>query len=246
MQFVRIRGLSDDSNQAFFGSVRCRFFVDLKGVLRFIANKKEEREEFQTAGTEVSIVHIVSAALSRALKKEYQLNYKRIRIPWLLVDELVDASAEPVSVSVLDNKGIATVDYADSLNVQQIANELTEQATKRVIKASNSDIGRCLVISSPPDIDDEFDFVETDIVPYPGSGIVVVAVLGEVKLDRRVKHGRHSNQKHSPENGAPKPVLELSLTMIPAGTPHLADTNRCWRFVDEVQKLLRFPEMCDV
>ena len=57
-------------SERLIASMTCRFSIDLKGVLRFIANKKEDREEEQSLqGKDISVTHIVICAMARALGK---------------------------------------------------------------------------------------------------------------------------------------------------------------------------------
>jgi START domain len=232
------------------GSIKFRFAVDLKGILRFIANKKEEREEINSESADVSVVHIVAAAVARVLKKEHELKGKRLTIPCLFIDEVVDASSDPVNVSILENSAkssqIVTVNAADRLDAQTIATELSRVSTERDHNTSNHNLGHCLIIASPANVHDESDIVVSDVIPFAGSGIAVVAVLGEIRIDRRGRTSKSQNGgPYTPQMAQPRPVLSLSLLFSPCGASDVVNITQCRRFADEVQKLLQFPEMCD-
>lgn len=236
------------------GPVTCRFSVDLKGVLRYISNRKEEREEFGEGTEEVSVVHIVASAVARALKKNeggrLLLNKKRrrrIRVPLLLIDGVAaaagDASKDPVSVSVVSKNagGVATVSRADERSVQEIADELANDRNL-CTAASKRELGQCLVLASP-----NYDETEMHVDAAPiHPNVAVVVVVGGVHLARR-PHLRSSSGsgggKSSSNRGPKRPVISVSLTI--AGPHRASGVAMCGKFTEEVQKLIEFPEMCD-
>ena len=236
---------TERSRQQLTGPVTCRFQVDLKGVLRFIANKKEEREELKTGTAEVSVVHIVACAVARALRDEPQLDKRRFSIPWLFIDVLCPNRHpdDGVSVTISENEDEPiTLKSVDKSGVQTVADQFA-QLTK--LKGRQQELGQCLVMATTNY--DQID-METDSVPIDPS-VRVVAVIGGVRLEhnphpaRRASHGLPPNH-----NRSLRPVLALSLTMGgPAGCPGMGSVDfvTCRRFAEEVQKLLQFPEMCD-
>lgn len=222
--------LSDEAHV--LGPVTCRFAVPLKGVLRFIANKREERDELSNSHADVSIVHIVACALARALKKETTLHIRRVSIPWLLIDKVVHASSEPVDVSVSENGGgIVTLKGVDSQTIQDIADGLSA-AEDRTNKTK--EVGQCLVLAVSNDGQSE---MVTDAAPVHRN-IAVVAVVGGVHLE----HPPQAPRSSGVNSMSPCPVLSLSLTIT--GHRH-TDIVTCRRFADEVRKLLVYPEICD-
>lgn len=225
--------LSLSEEPSLVGPVTCRFTVDLKGVLRFIANKKEEREELNRGhadNTDVSVVHIVASALARALKKESALRSRRISIPWLLIDIVVDACAVDVSVSE-NGGGLVTLKGADSLKIQDIADVLSA-AEGRTNKTR--EVGQCLVLAMS-----NFDDSEMVIDAAPvHRDVAVVAILGGVHLEYPVK----SHRSNGTNGASPRPVLALSLTI---NGQLQTDIVTCRRFADEVRKLLVYPEICE-
>jgi len=216
------------------GPITCRFSIDLKGVLRFVANKKEEREELHRGSAEITLVHLAVSAVARALKNEEGMRQRRITIPWLLIDEYVDASMDPVDVSVSENAGgMVTIKNVDSRSIQEIADEM-EKAEN--IHEQTTELGECLVFTTP-----DYEQSETEIaVASMLEGVRVVAVIGGVRLERNVKAIRPT--AFGSPGGAPRPVLSFCLTM---SAPQQTDIVTCRRFADEVQKLLHFPEICE-
>jgi hypothetical protein len=216
------------------GPVTCRFSVDLKGVLRFIANKKEEREELEGGTADVSVVHIVACAVARALKKEETLRQRRVKFPSLLIDECVQPTSDSVDVSVSENAGgLVTLKGVDKRGVQSIADEL---ADLHHITDETRELGQCLVLATP---DYDQTDMEMDVAPaHPD--VSVVAVVGGVRLSRNTRSSRSAG--YGPPVGVPRPMLSVSLTINAAQQNDLAI---CRRFAEEVQKLLQFPEMCD-
>jgi len=226
--------LTPNEEASLVGPVTCRFQVDLKGVLRFIANKREEREELMAGTADVSVLHIVASAVARAMRMEPELHHRRITIPWLLIDQIVDASSEPVDVSVSENAGgIVTLKAVDRKKIQLIADELAEAEEST---SKTKEMGQCLVVAVSNNDDDSE--VETDAAPVHRD-VAVVAVVGGVHLEhKRQVSPRSSGSKRT----VPRPVLSLSLTM--AGH-HQADIVTCRRYAEEVRKLLQFPEIMD-
>jgi hypothetical protein len=214
------------------GPVTCRFTVDLKGVLRFIANTREDRDELNSGHADVSVVHIVASALARALMKEPTLRSRRVSIPWLLIDKVVDASSQPVAVSVSENAGgVVTLQGVESHKIQSIADGLAA-AEDRTNKTR--EVGQCLVLAMSNY--DESDMV-TDAAPVHPD-VTVVAVLGGVHLE----HPTTSPRANSAHAASPRPVLALSLTIT---GHHQTDIVTCRRFANEVRKLLIYPEICE-
>jgi hypothetical protein len=213
------------------GPVTCRFTVDLKGVLRFIANKKEERDEQQqhsAHGDEVSVVHLVATAVAKAWSKEKELRLRRVCYPMLLIDELVDVSSTPVNVSVSENAGgVVTLEGVDRRTVQSVADELNkaEHEYDRTKK-----LGECLILATPDSDESE---METDAAALPPD-VAVVAVVGGVRME----------QASARRNWSTRPPMLLSVSLT-VSIPHLTDVVGCRRYAEEVKKLLQFPEMCD-
>lgn len=216
------------------GPVTCRFSVDLKGVLRFIANKREEREELEGGTAEVSVVHIVACAVARALKNEESLRQRRVQFPSFLIDECVQPTSDSVDVSISENAGgLVTLKGVDKRGVQSIADEL---ADLHHITDETRELGQCLVLATP---DYDQTDMELDVAPVHPD-VSVVAVVGGVRLARDTRISRPSG--FGPPAAVPRPVLSVSLTINAA---QQNDLTICRRFAEEVQKLLQFPEMCD-
>lgn len=204
--------------------VTCRLRIDLKGILRYISNKNEERDEMRIKRADISAIHIVASALAHGLKKEPLLLTRKVSIPWLLIRRVINVSNEPIDVSISENGGdIVTLPAVDHCTIQQIAD-----CQKHM--DNNSKIGRCLILAMSSY--DEGDMT-TDAAPMH-EDVTVVAVLGGVHLER-------SDNPHSQVN--PKPYLNISLTI--SGTHQTVDLVTCRRFADEVRKLLLYPEICE-
>ena len=209
---------------AIISHVTCRLRIDVKGILRYISNQQEERNEMKSKHADISVIHIVASALANALKKEPLLLTRKVSIPWLLIQRVVDASKEPIDVSISENGGdVVTLSGVVRRNIQKIADchKDTDHTSK---------VGKCLILAMSHY--DEGDMT-TDAAPMK-KDLTVVAVLGGVHLER-------SGTTNSQTN--PKPYLNLSLTVT--GTDQSVDLVTCRRFADEVRKLLLYPEMCE-
>jgi START domain len=217
------------------GSVTCRFQIDLKGVLRLISNKKEEREELKRGNSEVAIPHIVACALAAALKKEPTLCAQRVSIPWLCIDRLVQSDVESLSVTFLSDTGdgfrATTINRIDP-NVQQVADDMNIATEDRF--SQDGAIGTCLIVAAP-----NFDQVEmeTDVIPMHPN-VRVVCSIGGVDMLRRVQERPGASGRQQ----APRPFLSLSLSVVNSDP---SDFGACRRLAEDIQTLLRFPEMCE-
>lgn len=251
---------NNDTHNRVLGPMTCRFTVDLKGIIRFVTNKKEDREELGQGTAEVSVIHLVASALARALKKEASLRQRRVTLPWLWIDKVVDVSSDPIRVSVSENGGRwLTLDCVDSRPVQDIADDLAEQeerqfrqniqqsmpscktttaTTRRQLPA----LGECLVLATP-DMDQSDPDTDFNVSVLPSqalaNNVAVVAVIGGVKLEhygRRNSGTGISSTMHHAANGsiagstAPAPRPVLTLTLTILG-PLQQDTATTADFV---------------
>lgn len=207
-------------------TVTCRISVPAKGIHRYLANAKEDKEERRLFHHDITYVHLVILAVAKALAKEKQMCARRHCIPWLMIDTTVDISLEPITVSVSENGGsVIHLENAQGRSVQSIADELTEAENNRdrgYFSAGESKLGHCLVLASH---DENLATVDAAVSPRPEVG--VVAVVGG--LQERV-------------DGNMPNILTVSLTIA---VPISADVSACRRYAADVQKHLQFPELCD-
>jgi len=233
-------------------TITCSFTVDLKGIYRFIANAKEDREKQQLAHEDITIVHVVACAVAKALVLEKALCTRHVYIPSLFLYVNMDMSGEPIDVSVsfLTNSkelrqqppagGIVTLHGVDRRNVQSIADELTRTAATerheagflaRLLGAPR--YGACWVLA--PSSGCETVATRPPIKLPPG--VAVMAVMGNVVDAPSVAGTGHSS------SSSPRSELSISLTMPVPKQDN--DVAACRRYAADVQKLLRFPEMCE-
>jgi hypothetical protein len=220
---------SPTNNEPKTGQVTCRFKVDLKGVLRFLANKKDDR---MPGSSEVSIVHIVSRACAVAVRKQH-LHRRHISIPYLLIDRYIPSTHEDcVSVSMVLEAGRApvTIERVDKMTVQEVADAAERSRHVGELQKATK-LGNCLVLASHnfDDGDIEADAVSVD------PGVSLVAVIGSVGLERSPA-GRFRS--------TPRPILQLSLT-VGAAAGQATTFSSARRLAEEIQKLLLYPEICD-
>ena len=115
--------------------ITCRLTVDLKGVLRFIANKEEERREQPNSGlAEISVTHIVLSALAQSMPKLNEFKKTRIYYPWLWIDGYLDeqheenkstAEIDSLTIAIMTKKGhLIRVPNAAQRTVQDIADHI--------------------------------------------------------------------------------------------------------------------------
>jgi hypothetical protein len=220
---------------ALLGSVTCRFRVELKGIQRFISNKKEEREEMKRGKAEVGITHIVACAVASAMKKEQALSAKRVSFPLLFIDRIVRCESKPVSVTFLSDSGNglkATTLHRVDHSVQRVADDMSSENAS--VAPQDVKIGSCLIIEAP-----KFEEVEmeSDVLPsHPN--VRVVCTIGGVHVSRDTPERTGALGRPS----SPISFLSLSLTVM---NTYSFDFAASRRLAEDVQTMLRFPEMCD-
>jgi hypothetical protein len=244
----------ESSDLTLVGKVTCRFSVDLKGVLRFIANRKEEQEGEVNTSTEVSVIHIVIGAIAVAMEEVEPLKCKRIFIPLLGIDGYYYPRGGGVNISLLvpgedRPDDIYTLAGVGSMSVQTIADRIVQEqdriheekkaTTNRFVEVAmwaglveRPALGSCLVIASPDDSDHAE--VDIDASPLHGSGVNVAVVVGGVRLVRDAKQAPSIKPP-------PRPTLSMSIT-IDCPVCNLAASRK---FAERVQQLVQFPEMCE-
>ena len=155
------------------GIITCKMQVDIKGAVRFINQKKEShiattasttpprrttKDSLNGVGDDdvsllshenapVTITHIVMKAVAKALYDNPELNTRRVRIPWLAIDDLyptrgVAVVAPSFSGAIFTDSCIVLED-AERLTVQEISSRVAAAASaaeerKKGIQASRS------------------------------------------------------------------------------------------------------------
>lgn len=207
-------------------TVTCRISFQAKGIHRYLANSKEEKEERNLPHHDITFVHLVISAVAKALAKEKHMCVRRHCIPWLMIDTTIDLSSQPIMVSISENSGsVINLDNVQDRSVQSIADELTEAENDRdrgYFSVRRSKLGHCLVLASHDE-----SLVEIDAVISARPEVGIVAMVGGLQ---------------EAVSGNMRDILTVSLTMA---VPPSADVTACRRYAAEVQKLLQFPELCD-
>jgi hypothetical protein len=225
--------------------VTCRFTVDLKGVLRFISNKQEERQEINNGadadGSDISVTHIVMTALAQSLVKYPSFNRTHISYPLLLVDGYVANESIQMGIPTNPSGGILSV-QVEHKTVQEIADALAQAEREHALATtdtpkeptfllshfsslwqwlwqwqSTTPIPQFVVMATP-----DSDHCQVDIDAGNLPGVTVAVVVSGIRLVQK------------------KPTLSMSLTIQ---SPLAVET--CREFAEHVQKLVQFPEMCD-
>ena len=257
------------------GTTTCQFSVDLKGVLRFIGMKREEKNERSQAKgaassssqAEVSVVHIVATALAKAMRNHATCwNYRRVKLPLLLIDGCYHYPSSKLALSVsLASGRLLTIEDFRLKNIPAVANALlaAEKASQEDIHSSwmlplSQSIskllslptgqprhGRCLIVLTKTD--SAADNQTSKSSDAPGVEITqcqlpddldVLVVVGGIRLQRNTGAVMGSPARALP----PKPILSLSLAI---NTASVLDVAKCNAFAEDLQKFIQFPELCD-
>ncbi|CAB9508003.1 expressed unknown protein [Seminavis robusta] len=279
IRYVVLRSLgpaapSDKSRQLQFhqgGPVTCQVSVDLKGVLRFVSMKKEEKKEVAEASNqeqsaaEVSVVHIVAIALAKAMRQHADCwKVRRVNLPYLLIQGLYRYPSSVLDLSVSTKTGHVQAltdfqydkaqDVADALASEeaQLQNDFQTfdwmpWALKWVCSlgsAAEPKHGRCLVVLTESDTDDENKGSKSRSNDA-GSIDLTIGTLPD-DLDVVVMVGGIRLQRASVgsplRTSPPRPVLSLSVTI---NTASLLDIAKCRAFAEDLQKLVQFPELLE-
>ena len=238
--------LSDQPSNACTGVVSCRFSVNLRGFLRFLAKRREEAPE----GRELSVVPLVVKAIGKALSEIDGMNCKKTNIPLLGVGGCFlqrDINVSVLGTSQGTKEQLMTITDVSNLTLEQVALKIDKGGTTRetesfwtnamhtvgVVLGINGDktLGSCLVVTSPDSEGHEIDF---GIAPSRGFNAVVV--VGGVRLTKQPS----STSIASPTpRKPPKPLLAMTISVdCPA-----CSIAECRRFAERVQELIEFADM---
>lgn len=248
----------------------CRFAVDLKGVIRFINMKKEEKNHSprtQYTPAEISMVHIVAIALVKAMKSHSECwNYDRVRVPLLGIDGYFRYPGRALDLLVASDDRIVTLKGFEYDNVQAVATDLlaaekelrsrqpsrwfaslTESLAKFLPFAGSLQAGhgRCLILLTQTDAEGDTqrdNFRNTGVEILPGTLPEGLDVLVVVGSVRFARSKTGVAGRGSPRGPQPKPILPLSITI---NTATVSDMTKCGALAEELQKLIQFPELCD-
>lgn len=213
-------------------SVTCRFWVDAKGLQRFVANKREEREEFDLGTAEILPVHVIMAALARALSKTSQICQRRVRYPWLMIDRVVNTYKGFVDVTVVEKNVRLTVPRVTTKSMNEIAEDYVKAAASKCLEC-----GMCLV--APLENSEQSQAI-VDATSTGDSKVVVLAVVGGLQsID-----GNSTLKGEIPflrGLGTQKNV-SISLTIKGHSESLVHDAEE---LALECQKMIQFPEICE-
>lgn len=210
-------------------SVTCRFWVDAKGLQRFVSNKREEREELNLGTIEIMPLHVIMSALARALRKTNRICRRRVRYPWFMIDRVIHTYKGSIDVTVVEKD--------DSLTVAQVATKSMIGIAEGLAAAKPSkDCGQCLVVPLE-------SLEQTDVTvnaTAEKSNVVVLAVVAGLKnIDTTlVNHGEIPFLRG---RGSPKKI-SVSLTIKGYGGSLVHDAEE---LALECQKMMQFPEICE-
>jgi hypothetical protein len=160
------------------GTTSCRFNVDLKGVLRFLANEKESKAHLEEAGTEILVSHIVVRSLAKAMVESPGLISRNY--PFL-------PSLSSVDVMVHDQKSSSAIWVLnpDDMSIQDVADFLALQSTTSATSLCTYVRGvfgpTCRLWTSPDSIHSQVD-VDVNTIDCP----VVVCISG-IRLEKESK-----------------------------------------------------------
>ena len=264
------RPLSGRGASALHGPVTCRIAVDLRGVLRFIGTKREEQTPAAAAAgrigangggrgrgsgsstSHVSVTHIVGKAMATALSEATaELNCRHISIPMLGVDGWYARESVAVSIVSSSTQRVSTILDADTLTVQEIADEVWRRQRERepvvagnfAAAYSTPSSSSCMIFTSP---DSENNEVDIEIAPLPAKGrqpmlhafregpCPITVMVGGVRVIERDPRNTSSHQSR-------RPMLSIAITFDCPGCSVAA----CRKLSERVQTLVQFPEMCD-
>jgi hypothetical protein len=253
------------------GPTTSRFSVDLKGVLRFVNLKRQDKREFkatQNARAEISLVHIVVTALARAMKKHSDCwDYQRVSLPLLGIDGYFRYPNHSVlDVSVASEDQVVTLTDFDHDNVQGVATDLLAQernlqrqqragwmsflvsSLSRLLPFGHTQVrhGRCLVLLTQAESEAENQRTSSSDIGgidiTPGRLPEGVDVMVVVGGIRLMRNTTPVTTGSPLRTPPPKALLSLSVTI---NTTSILDTAKCSALAEELQKLIEFPELCD-
>ena len=253
------------------GPTTCTLSVDLKKVQRYIATKQERGKDGSTDNgsaavasnqAEISVLHVVAAALTKAMQKHATCwNYRRVIHPLLFVDGYYRYPNPKITVSVSASDRLLTLEDFQFKNVQAVANALSA-AEKRLEMDDTQRMGmlsallrslsmlfgfpkgrpcqgRCLIVLTKVAANADNQTSSSSDV----SGVEITQCQLPDDLDILVVVGGIRLHRSTPAKALPpKPIMSLSLTI---NTASVLDVAKCSVFAEDLQKFIQFPELCD-
>ena len=257
------------SRGALHGPVACRIAVDLRGVLRFIGNKREERTPLHSADvssslSHVSVTHIVAKAVAAALSEVAPELNCRYRTSSLLGIQgwYQDQGGVTVSVVSTSSQRVSTVEKAEDCTVQEIADQVWKNQREETDRAAGiPSLDRKAIGEYASNIlsflinlfcvaEEEACSSSCLIYSSPDSE------NNEVDIDvaPRPESGTapivvivggvrviDRDPRNASSRQSRRPMLSVSITI---DCP-MSSIAKCRKFAEKVQTLIQFPEMCE-
>jgi len=250
------------------GQLTSRFTVDLKGVLRYIGNKKQENKRSANnnsdrtkSDSEVAVSHIVVKAISFAMEEMSIFNTRRTSIPLLGLEGCFQRKSISASVvtgihrSSEGSNHTILLKNVDKMSISDIANSLSKN---NCIKTSKTKKSLIKMLSAIPNffISNLISKASVDILTGNekfGSYVVLTSPNTEesdvaVEVSPCTTLGINMvvvvggvKVFRGTRGGAIRPMLSMSITI---DCPP-ASIASCRKFSERVQELVQFPEMCD-
>ena len=252
------------------GPVTCRIAVDLRGVLRFIGNKREERTPLHNADnssslSHVSVTHIVAKAVAAAISEVApELNCRYSTVSLLgLEGWYQNQGGVTVSVVSTSSQRVSTIKKTEDCTVQEIADQVWKtqrEETERADGIPSFDrkaMGEyalktlSFLINSFSVVKEEACSTSSCIIytsPDSENNEVDIDVAPRPESGAApivVVVGGVRVVDRDPRNASSRqlrrPMLSVSITI---DCP-MSSIAICRKFAEKVQTLIQFPEMCE-
>ena len=246
------------------GATVCSNSADLKGMMRFIGNKREDAKEQVEAASgsapidrqaEISVVHVVATALVKAMRNNSSCwNYHRVNLPALFFDGFYRYPSSKLNLSVALKTGriLTLSDMPQNTSIQSVANALSmamkethDAAGKKWFHVISNNFsrseprcGHCFIVLTKTDSHADNQTSSSADAP----GIQITQCHLPDGLDVLVTVGGIRIQKRSSGSRSPRPVLSLSLAV---NTVSVLDVSKVNALAEDLQKFIQFPELCD-
>ena len=258
---------------AMHGPVMCRLAVDLRGVLRFLGNKREERTPLSGTGnlsslSHISVTHIVAKAVATALCEVAPELNCRYRAFSLLGLEGWYQNEGGVAVSIVSTSSqrVSTIRNTEKCTVQDIADEVwRNQREEGVAKGKGvrleslrENLSRILSLARTSLLN-LLSIAEEEVCPCSGCIIYTSpdsSENNEVDIDVAprpeggaapiaVVVGGVRVVDRDPRNTSSRQMRRPMLSVSITIDCPVSSVATCRKLAEKVQQLIQFPEMVE-
>ena len=256
------------------GIITCRFDIELKGILRYISAKKEERQkqtdnddsELKDKDAEIAVTHIVIKAAARAMSEFPSFNGYKVSIPMLAIQGYFPYRQIDISVAKGIHRSSSESNYTsklcnvDQLTIKDIATQVAMKISSDNSYKNQSFMSRMFTKLSSLIFQHNQDFGSCVVLTSPNSenADVEIDVAPSLSMESNgntptvviVVGGvrilsQPMNKSSSSNRSSSSTSARPFLHMSISMNCPASSVATCRKFAERIQKLAQLPEICD-